>query len=572
MHRKLRASRKGPSQNTRSELTVGQVLEGEGKYRILKPLSIGGRGQAFLAEVLENRCLPSQNSTLPKQLNKGAKVVIKTVHFDKDRNPSDIRDFIGDVNKTLAEEISLLPRLHGLKCAAKTFDSGLWRTFLSDQSLVPILFIVQEYVKGVNLIDYLNGKSKNDKPFSGITSAGEWFRLAKHLVTATKEIHQRIICHRDIWPSNIFIVAGKPVFIDFGEAAYRNETSLPLSLNSPKPHPYLAPEYRSGRRWPTRKADLYSIGGVLYYMAFGKDPPLNPNKDDDLLKRSIIREMESKNAKLMAGNSGIADIIARCLRFNRQKRVQDAEALLQELRNFDLQARPPSTKLALGSVQRQIRALSTEGNELFARIAEVELRQLECRIQDMTNGILDITGGHEEIVYGLTQYLSILREGDEYLAVSTPQFWAAGNMGINGRYLTMNRLIAQRGVKIRRVFLLTEKEYNSVEVRDIFRAHLRLHKHLPESKKTMVETRYLVMSSHQRKLAIKRGKHFGIWIKRDGMMTIIPVYDDRNVITTVRLRRPEESESILRKRFAEYFEHEKALPLERRFGRKHKHI
>lgn len=60
------------------------------------------------------------------------------------------------------------------------------------------------------------------------------------------------------------------------------------------------------------------------------------------------------------------------------------------------------------------------------------------RTQDMLNRMLDVNGDHESIVGALTQYLSVLEKGDQYLTVKVPQFWRSGNLGINGRYLTTN--------------------------------------------------------------------------------------------------------------------------------------
>ena len=106
----------------------------------------------------------------------------------------------------------------------------------------------------------------------------------------------------------------------------------------------------------------------------------------------------------------------------------------------------------------------------------------------MQRGLYEIAGDHEEIASGLTQFLSLLRKGDQYLTVTIPSFWHPQNLGINGRFLSMNRLSAQRQVVVKRIFLLTkEDERNDKHLRKILASHRRV---LLELKKLGISMNY----------------------------------------------------------------------------------
>jgi serine/threonine protein kinase len=529
-----------------------QLNTGRGIYKIYKVVSGGGRGQTYLAKVMQ--VPPGLDPELRKKIRKSTDVIVKTVRIDGTRSSWDTANFIRAVDSTLQAEYNALHKLRGLNCVAKTFDTGVHQIKLEDGTCVAPRYIVQEFIEGERLDLYLEKKwSGDDEKFRGIPSACDWFALATALVISIKQIHQRGVCHKDIWLNNIMMKGDKAVFIDFGESAFRQATSVSPVYIPLSPHEFMAPECRLGDRWPSRRADLYSVGGVLYYLATGQKPDLILSEDNDQLKRSVTEMIRQNNSSLLAENCGIPDVIARCLRFNRQQRVRNAEALLEELRTFDL--RPPYsfTRETLARINHLVRLLCGREPNLFTDIVGIELGRMESRLEDILHGVLDINGDHEEIVFGLKQFLSVLREGDEYLTLTIPRFWSPGNLGINGRYLAMTKLIAERGVKVCRVFLLTKDEKNDKEAREILRAHYELSESLSLDNKHMMEIRYLEMTEERRKKAVEIGNHYGVCIHQDSGMKVIPVYDD-GVLTSVRLRYLDESVENARRRFAKYFD------------------
>ncbi|HEV2177397.1 MAG TPA: protein kinase [Terriglobia bacterium] len=543
------------TERLRSPFRVGEVVRTEtGAYQILEEFKGGGRARTFLARVV--RRPHNRGWVLPKALRKEAGVVIKIARIDPARDPVGMEEFVRIVNTSLEQEISVTNRLHDLECVARTIDSGARPAHLQNWTPVHLTFIVQEYADGLRLDEYMKKWPR------GISSARAWLRLARDLATAVKEFHQRGICHQDIWPHNIILLGNKPVFIDFGEAALRHATNLPYGPRRPHPHAYMAPEGRGVDRFASRRADLYSLGGVLYFLAVGEDPPTTLPKGLDSLKTYVMGLLKKKNQALVSQNWGVADITARCLRHDRNRRVRNAEALLQEIRTFGLDS-PTDLAGTLKRVRRLGSELRRRDDHLFEKMAAVELRQVECRMQDMLQGILDISGDHEAIVSGLTQYLSVLRQGDEYLAVTVPRFWFTGNLGINGRYLAMNRQIAMGGVHVRRLFLLTKADRSDARVRKILSAHRDVCREVIASRKSTMDVRYREVTPGERKAAVQQGDHLGIWIKKGAAMEIVPVYD-ADSITTIRLRSVSDPPAVLRKKLDDW---ELADPLEKWFGK-----
>jgi serine/threonine protein kinase len=86
--------------------------------------------------------------------------------------------------------------------------------------------------------------------------------------------HQAGIVHRDLKPANILINdQGLLKIVDFGVAAARSSGDTQLTktgyvIGSPK---YMAPEQILGKK-VDEKADIYSVGVILYEMLTGVPP------------------------------------------------------------------------------------------------------------------------------------------------------------------------------------------------------------------------------------------------------------------------------------------------------------
>lgn len=127
-------------------------------------------------------------------------------------------------------------------------------------------FLVMEYIPGGTL------KQKLGKPISWPVA----FELLIPVANALNYAHKNKIIHRDVKPSNILIdVNNKPKLTDFGIAKILESdegstlaTTTGVGIGTPE---YMAPEQGMGRPVDSR-ADIYSLGIVLYEMLTGRKP------------------------------------------------------------------------------------------------------------------------------------------------------------------------------------------------------------------------------------------------------------------------------------------------------------
>ncbi len=138
-------------------------------------------------------------------------------------------------------------------------------------------FIVMEYVEGHDLMSELR-----DKERIPVTDAVDWVLQA---CAGLAHAHARGILHRDIKPSNLFLCneATGPVvkLMDFGVSKIvlqsMNETEITTTETTVGTPTYMAPEQLVSSRTVDHRADLWSLGVVLYRMLSGILPFRGPN-------------------------------------------------------------------------------------------------------------------------------------------------------------------------------------------------------------------------------------------------------------------------------------------------------
>ncbi len=138
----------------------------------------------------------------------------------------------------------------------------------------PLYFLLMEFVDGVNLRQLLQTKKLTPK---------EALSIVPPICDALQCAHDHGIVHRDIKPENLLIdKAGVVKIADFGiakmveqtskfvtgdEEATNSEVRFTAPLGTPA---YAAPEQASGNA--DHRADIYSLGVVLYEMLTGERP------------------------------------------------------------------------------------------------------------------------------------------------------------------------------------------------------------------------------------------------------------------------------------------------------------
>ncbi|MCL4203618.1 MAG: protein kinase [Pirellulaceae bacterium] len=142
----------------------------------------------------------------------------------------------------------------------------------------PFPYLVMEYIPGQTLEKRLNEHGPLD--------VSEVLRLGWQMANGLAAAHARGLIHRDIKPANILLEGGRDDCVkitDFGLARAIDDASLTQSGVIAGTPMYMAPEQAQGLALDQR-ADLFSLGSVLYRMVSGR-PPFRAETTLAVLKR-----------------------------------------------------------------------------------------------------------------------------------------------------------------------------------------------------------------------------------------------------------------------------------------------
>lgn len=517
-----------------SPKTVGDFVNSNtARYKVVKILAHGARGITLKVQV---DSVFNDDWCFCQRLKVGDYAVLKsptfdTLHFDDD----EIQHFLKKTSPESFTEISALARLAEISGVAKIYDLlGLPVKFRSIRGVLSCL--IEEFIEGCNLEHYLAEQyGAGAKGFGGIQEATRFLKLSEKIARIVSTVHQNHVLHLDIWPPNIMVRNEEPVLIDFGGAFFRDYDFALSGQWERQSNKYMAPERKStSARRLGRRADIYALGGVFFKMATGEDPP-EAIFDNEFLKRMVENRINRKNPQLISENPLITDIIARCLRADKDSRTRDSTTLLDEIRT----ARDTMTGGSLTQFGDTLKKLGDQGVDLlnrredfFHKVFHLELEQLATKLDDVMNGAIDISGNHDELVWCLCKYLSVLEKDDLFIDFSVPWFWFTNNTGINGRFLSMNKLLARKGVIIRRLFMTCNEDMTEPEVQEVMKAHVRATKGRDIK---VPSTLFVHVDSRVRADKLREGWHKSVILKKGNRPILaVPVYDEKRNLRTIR--------------------------------------
>lgn len=141
----------------------------------------------------------------------------------------------------------------------------------------PLPYLVMEYIPGDTLQQYLDR--------TGPLDVAQSLRIGRQIAEGLAAAHAGDLIHRDIKPSNILLEAGQRMvkITDFGLARAADDASLTQSGMIAGTPLYMAPEQAMGKTLDHR-ADLFSLGSVLYQLVTGR-PPFRANSTLAVIKR-----------------------------------------------------------------------------------------------------------------------------------------------------------------------------------------------------------------------------------------------------------------------------------------------
>ena len=144
------------------------------------------------------------------------------------------------------------------------------------------------------VMELLVGETLRERIARGRMGVDEVSAILKPLVRALEAAHQKGVIHRDLKPDNVFLVeipGERPTvkLLDFGiaklsKADHRIEqTKSGVMVGTPQ---YIAPEQAKGKEIDHR-ADIYSLGGIVFEMLTGR-PPFEADNAMEMVAKHLM--------------------------------------------------------------------------------------------------------------------------------------------------------------------------------------------------------------------------------------------------------------------------------------------
>ena len=283
----------GLSAQQAGDLVAGDILGG---YRVGAKMAVGGMGEIYRAEhvVLGRLCaikvlrpMFSCNEVMVQRFFNEAKAATAIAH----PGIIDVYDF-------------------GYHCDGRAY-------------------LIMELLQGQDLGDRLRGQ--------GQLSERATVAIARGIASALAAAHAAGIVHRDLKPDNIFLVADADVasgerakVLDFGVAKLNDQlagdqrkTQTGALMGTPL---YMAPEQARAASAIDHRADLYSLGCIMYQMLTGS-PPFVGEGAGEIIALQMFTEPEPLSARLAQISPALETLVLRLLQKEPADRFSDAKTL-----------------------------------------------------------------------------------------------------------------------------------------------------------------------------------------------------------------------------------------------------
>ncbi len=273
-----------------SSLKVGDVLEG--RYKYIQKIGKGAFGTVLLMEdtVVDER------------------LILKFL------------------NPNVSQDEEMMKRfVHELRYSRKITHRNVIRIY-------DFLFIRGNYAISMEYFpSHTLGHEIGDKPME----LPKAVRLAMDIATGMAVAHQSGIIHRDLKPANVLIDdTGLVKIVDFGVAAAQHQGDTQLTktgyvIGSPK---YMAPEQILGKKVDER-ADIYSLGVILYEMLTG-EPPYHRGDHMAVMYQHVQGKAKPPIEVNPQIPPGLSEIVMKSMGVDKARRFQSMDELRAALERY----------------------------------------------------------------------------------------------------------------------------------------------------------------------------------------------------------------------------------------------
>lgn len=282
-------------------LEVGD-LGSLGAYRVLGVLGVGGMGIVFHAE----------DPKLHREL------ALKVIKPELARHADSLARFLREAQAIAAID-----------------HDNIVSIFEVNDETVP--YLAMPLLKGQTLADRMREKQP--------LTVSESLRIAREIASGLDAAHEQGVVHRDIKPANIWLEGdrNRVKLLDFGLARPAGgNTELTATGTIAGTPLYMAPEQIEAQQIDER-ADLYSLGCVLYRMLTGR-PPFEALTPLALLS-AVATQIPDPPARLVPDRQDelpqeLSTLVLRLLEKAPDDRPASAKALVDEIERIEMRRSP----------------------------------------------------------------------------------------------------------------------------------------------------------------------------------------------------------------------------------------
>ena len=227
----------------------------------------------------------------------------------------------------------------------------------------------------IDIVSYQPRTLKTDLARHKRLSADDSIRLGLSLTEALEALHARGLSHRDIKPSNIIFIEGVPKLADIGLVATSGQQSFVGTEG------YVPPEGPG-----TPRADIYSLGKLLYETCTGKDRLDFPEIDSQLSTRPDRQRLLQLN-----------DVLMRACANDPKKRYDSATEMHRDLAALGRGEAPGKSRAKIFVVAVMLLLLAAAGIEFWLSRSQPSVDvHLRTTIRTEPAGALVVLGDHAQ--------------------------------------------------------------------------------------------------------------------------------------------------------------------------------
>jgi len=280
-----------------------------GKYRLLDRLGSGGMGAVYLCE----------------HVLMGRRVALKVLPINQAEDPASLGRFYREARAVARLDHPNIVRAHDIDKEDK------------------LHFLVLEFIDGCNLHEFVKR--------NGTLSVSRAVHYIRQSALGLEHAHQAGLVHRDIKPGNLLLDRqGMIKVLDMGLARFFDDDGGAFVKQFEEGYvigtaDYLAPEQTVDNRVDIR-ADIYSLGGTLYYLLTGK----SPFQDGTVHQKMIWHQVRQPKPVYSQRSDVPAELIRvldKMMAKEPARRFQTPQELADALAKFVPSIPPPPTSLEM---------------------------------------------------------------------------------------------------------------------------------------------------------------------------------------------------------------------------------